>query len=127
METIMSNVKTAKITCVVADEDKEKAGSFRVQLFHEGELLYQRERWGLAEQWLDGTTHSTTSRNLGVDNFPARGTYVLKGFIDSGKNVDVNTYWSIEILTTDQKTIVSEPFRQDFSDDLREFEITYVI
>jgi len=118
----MANIKTATIICNIVDDNKEKPGSFNTQLFHDGERVYERDHWGLSEDWENDTTHSTTSNNISHRNEPAFGSYTLKVLIDSGDNIDVNANWSIEILTTDGETLVSDPYQFKFENDVREFQ-----
>ena len=123
----MENVKTATISCNIVDDNKEKPGSFNVHLFHEGNLIYERDHWGLNEDWDDGTTHSTTTINLSHRNVPAHGTYVLNVQIDSGDNMDVNADWSVKILTTNSEVLQSDPYQYKFEKDVREFETSYTL
>lgn len=123
----MAFVRTATISCVIIDNNKEKPGSFYVQLFQGGDLIYERDHWGLGEDWDNGTTHSTTSTNLSHREIPKHGTYLLNVVIDSGDNIDVNADWSVTILTTDGETLVSDPYRYNFEKDVREFETTYTL
>jgi hypothetical protein len=121
----MPNIKTATVHCNITEEDKEKEGAFNVELLHEGNLIYERDHWGLTEEWGDGTAHSTTSSNISHRNEPAIGTYTLKVMIDGGVNIDVDANWSIEILTTDGETFVSDPYQYQFNNDIREFQTSY--
>ena len=123
----MAFVRTATITCVIIDDNKEKPGSFNVQLLQGGDLIYERDHWGLNEDWDNGTTHATTSINLSHRQVPAHGTYVLNVVIDSGDNIDVNADWSVTILDTDGQTLVSDPYRYKFEKDVREFETSYAL
>jgi len=121
----MPSIKTATIICNIVDDNKEKPGAFNAQLFHEGNLVYERDHWGLSEDWENDTTHRTTSSNLTHRNEPAFGGYTLKVFIDSGDNIDVNANWSIEVMTTEGETLVSDPYQFKFENDVREFQTGY--
>src|SRR5262249_22516067 len=121
----MPSIKTASILCNIGDDNKEKPGAFNVLLFHEGNIIYECDDWGLSEDWENDTTHSTTSGNVGHRNEPAFGSYVLKVMIDSGDNIDVNANWSIQVVTDDGETLVSDPYQYKFENDVREFQTTY--
>ena len=56
-ERAMTTIKTAAVVCNIVDDNKEKPGSFNVQLFHDGNLIYERDHWGLSEDWENDTTH----------------------------------------------------------------------
>jgi hypothetical protein len=122
---VMPNIRTATILCNIVDDNKEKPGAFNVQLFHDGNIIYERDHWGLSEDWENDTTHSSTSGNLSHRNEPAFGSYVLKVMIDSGDNIDVNANWSVQVLTDDDETLVSDPYQYKFENDVREFQTTY--
>ena len=123
----MANVRTATITCLIVDDNKEKPGSFKVELFQGGDLIYERDHWGLNEDWDNGTTHVTTSGNLSHRNVPAHGNYVLDVVIDSGQNIDVNADWSVTVLDTDSNQLRSDPCRYKFENDVKEFETSYTL
>src|SRR5262245_22325498 len=123
----MPNIKTATITCNIVNDNKEEPGSFNANLFFEGDLIYERDHWGLGENWDNGTTHSTTTNNISHRNIPAHGSYVLNIVIDSGDRIDVNADWSVTILTTDGQTLVSDPYRFKFEKGVREFETSYTL
>ncbi len=115
------------IRCNIAEEDKEEEGSFNVELFYKGDLIYERDHWGLDEEWKDGSSYSTSSNNISHRKMPAHGTYVLNVTIDSGKNINVDANWSIKILSTSGTTLVSDPYKMNFVDIFQEFETSFTL
>jgi hypothetical protein len=123
----MANIKTATISCEILNDNKEEPGSFHVQLFHEGELLFERKHWGLRENWDNGSSHETTSGNLDSRQLLAHAGYVLRVYIDEGEHLDVNANWSVAILTTDHTELVSAPYPYIFEKSVRECEVSFVL
>lgn len=123
----MANIQTVTISCEILNDNKEEPGAFHVQLLRAGVLLYEREHWGLRENWDNGTSHETSSEDLSPRQLPAHGGYMLKVYVDSGEHIDVNANWSISILASDNTVIDSDRYAYIFDKSVREFETRFLL
>src|SRR3954462_8067114 len=108
------DIKQVTVPCDIKNEDKEKPGSFKVQLKKDGKTVYERSGWGLEEGWDDNTNDQTSSGDLTLAAIKSKGRYTLVIDIDNGKRIDVDCEWYAEIDGTDGKMRVSSKHRKFF-------------